>query len=183
MWYTFRDWEEELYNKAINEFEEKEKSLIQQNEEITSSERSQELEFEKFLNIMQNAGTYYQKADKVRKKKITEILFSNIFINRKRELAIKVNAPFTHIFGTKFRASRDGGDRTPGYGSEDRRVAITPHPYFIITLIIPFSKVFNTSSLHSFGISGFVLMNSINSFFTFKTSSYLLIFNQFSIGS
>ena len=24
--------------------------------------------------------------------------------------------------------SRDGGDRTPGYGSEDRRVAITPHP-------------------------------------------------------
>jgi hypothetical protein len=27
------------------------------------------------------------------------------------------------------------------------------------------------------------LMNSINSFFIFKTSSYLLIFNHFSIGS
>lgn len=157
--------------------------MIKQNEEITLSERNQEVEFLTFLNIMQNAGTYYKNADKVRKKKITEILFSNIFINRKRELAIKVNAPFTHIFGTKFRASRDGGDRTPGYGSEDRRVAITPHPYFSIILINPFSSVFKTSSFHSLGISGFVLMNSINSFFTFKTSSYLLIFNHFSIGS
>ena len=147
------------------------------------TDKSLSYEFQIFLNLMENAGTYYQKADKVRKKKITEILFSNIFINRKRELAIKVNAPFTHIFWTKFRASRDGGDRTPGYGSEDRRVAITPHPYFSIILINPFSSVFKTSFFHSLGISGFVLMNSINSFFTFKTSSYLLIFNHFSIGS
>ena len=60
---------------------------------------------------------------------------------------------------------------------------MTINIYFTITLIIPFSSVLNTSSFHSLGISGFVLMNSINSFFTFKTSSYLLIFNHFSIGS
>ena len=83
----------------------------------------------------------------------------------------------------KLKKNRDGGDRTPGYGSEDRRVAITPHPYFSIILINPFSSTFKTSSFHSLGISGFVLMNLINSFFTFKTSSYLLIFNHFSIGS
>lgn len=31
--------------------------------------------------------------------------------------------------------SRDGGDRTPGYGSEDRRVAITPHPYLLYVIL------------------------------------------------
>lgn len=134
---------------------------------------------------MQNAGTYYPKADKVRKKKITEILFSNIFINRKRELAIKVNAPFTHIFWAKFQASRDGGDRTPGYGSEDRRVAITPHPYFYLTkiFIIQFCIAPNTSFFHSFGISGLVCINLSKFSFTCSTSSCLLIFNHFSIGS
>ena len=48
-------------------------------------------------------------------------------------------SPQTKIFGDKKISIlstnffvcceiRDGGDRTPGYGSEDRRVAITPHP-------------------------------------------------------
>ncbi len=30
------------------------------------------------------------------------------------------------------KKNRDGGNWTPGYGSEDRRVAITPHPYILV---------------------------------------------------
>ena len=83
------------------------------------------------------------------------------------------------------KKNRDGGDRTPGYGSEDRRVAITPHPYLYLTkiFIIQFSSVANTSFFHNVGISGLVSMNLIKSCLMFCTSLYLLIFNHFSIGS
>lgn len=83
------------------------------------------------------------------------------------------------------KKNRDGGDRTPGYGSEDRRVAITPHPYFYLTkiFIIPFLIASNTSSFHSIGISEFEDKKSIKLFLISCTSSYLLIFNHFSIGS
>jgi SMC interacting uncharacterized protein involved in chromosome segregation len=62
------------------------------------SERNEILEASTFLDVLRNASTYYKKANYVQKRKISKILFSNIVINNKKRLTIKVKPNIECLF-------------------------------------------------------------------------------------
>ena len=70
--------------------------------------------FSHFGNLTQKEYKAIAKYKRITNNKIHKIVIANHVI--------------LFMLRLNFRKSRDGGDRTPGYGSEDRRVAITPHP-------------------------------------------------------
>lgn len=138
MGYNFRDWEKELYDDTIKQFDEKEYRLRLELNDIQISERSQMEEFSNFLQILQKAGELYRKSSKVRKKKICKLLVSNIFIDNKKELHIERNSVAKNILDVK--SSGSGLARlelaTRGFG--DHRSTSELQPYIIqsISLIL-----------------------------------------------
>jgi len=51
-----------------------------------------------FIDILNNAQSYYKKASYVQKRKIAKLLFLNIQINSKKELQIQVKPEVETLF-------------------------------------------------------------------------------------
>lgn len=90
--------EEKIYKKEIQRYEKKIDFLRKEIPELDKKERSKILELEMFINLLNNAGCYYSKTDYVQKGKIAKILFSNIQIDNKKRLKIKVKPVFKPLF-------------------------------------------------------------------------------------
>jgi len=101
--------EEEVYQEEIQRYNIKIQVLQDKRNDITISERNKMLEFELFVKVLHNAGKYYRKATYVQKRKIVEILFSNIVIHNKKRLTIAVKPHLESLF---IWLSGDGGNRT-----------------------------------------------------------------------
>ena len=113
LWKQFKnEEEEELYQQTKKSFDDKEKILLDEYNNLSKSDRKKELEFEAIINLMQNVGEEYRKRWKVRRKKICELLISNIFIDKEKGLTIEVKPWLECIFDTKFRQSRACKNRT-----------------------------------------------------------------------
>jgi len=65
---------------------------------INTSERNTIKEFQIFVNVLQKSGKYYKKASYVQQAQISSLLFSNIFVDKKKKLTIKVNSSLEPIF-------------------------------------------------------------------------------------
>ena len=76
-------------------------------------ENSNEIvEFEIFSNIFTNLHKFYIEADYVRKKKITELIFSNIIVTKEKELKLEVKPVFKNLFEWFFPTGAEYGIRT-----------------------------------------------------------------------
>jgi hypothetical protein len=58
---------------------------------ITISERKQTMEIDVIGKVINRAVETYRKASRVRKKKLCKILISNIYIDKRKRLTIRVN--------------------------------------------------------------------------------------------
>ena len=90
--------EGEVYENKKKEFEAKMVRLERERESLGNQERHAIVEYESFLNVMQNAGAYYRKASYVQKARITQIFFSNIVIDTKKRLHLAVKPLFKDLF-------------------------------------------------------------------------------------
>lgn len=137
MWWNFREGEQELYDKTLKEFDEKKRLLEKELNNITVSERKHTMEVNMIATITNKAADTYKKASRVRKKKLCKILISNIYIDKRKRLTIRVNHWIRRISEQNFGQTRRWGDRTPDSGSEDRCVTTTPTTrirFFVIIL-------------------------------------------------
>ena len=100
-------------------------------------------------NIINRAAEAYKKTSRVRKKKLCKILISNICLDKIKKLTIRVNHWIRRISEQNFGQTREGGDRTPDSGSEDRCVTTTPLPQAtilinvnLISLVLYFDTIY-----------------------------------------
>ena len=98
MLHEFRDWEEEIYNKHIESFNQQEQRINIELENLSTSERNKELEFQMFAKILKNAGKYYEKATNVQKQKICKLLISNLVLINETRLRIMRNPAVNILF-------------------------------------------------------------------------------------
>lgn len=98
MWRNKDDDEMRIYEETKEDYDRKIKSLRKQVEEMDDTERNEIVELEVFIDVLNNAKNYYKKASYVQKRKIAKILFSNIKINTKKELAIQIKPELQTLF-------------------------------------------------------------------------------------
>ena len=113
MWWDFREWEEDLYNDTLKEFDEKKRLLERELNNITVSERKQTMEIDVIGKVINRAAETYRKASRVRKKKLCKILISNIYIDKRKRLTIRVNHWIKTISAKKFDSSGGEGIEPP----------------------------------------------------------------------
>lgn len=100
---NIRDEEErEIYEKTKLEFNKKVRFLRKEIMALDEWERNEIVELEVFIDVLNNAKSYYKRANFVQKKKIAKILFLNIKINAKKELAVQVKPELQTLFNPQW---------------------------------------------------------------------------------
>ena len=112
-WRVLNSEEDKIYKEALNDYERQEESIQQKIIDLWKSERDQFKEFEIVAKSMQNAGNYYKKASNVQKKKICQILLSNVNISVKRVIRIKINPWLETLFHKNSNESGGEGIEPP----------------------------------------------------------------------
>lgn len=92
------DEEKEIYEKEKENFDNQIKFLRKELENLDDIERDWIFELEMFIDMLNNAKKYYEKANYVQKKKIIKILFLNIKINSKKELIVQIKPELQTLF-------------------------------------------------------------------------------------
>ena len=90
--------ENKIYEDTKSDYDRKIKILRKQIEEMDDTERNEIVELEVFIDVLNNAKEYYKKASYVQKRKIAKILFLNIKINTKKELAVQIKPELQTLF-------------------------------------------------------------------------------------
>jgi len=90
--------ETRIYEESKEDYERKIKSLRKQVIEMDDNERNEIVELEVFIDVLNNAKNYYKKASYVQKRKIAKILFLNIKVNTKKELAVQIKPELQTLF-------------------------------------------------------------------------------------
>lgn len=94
-----RDEEEKrIYDKEKENFDKQIKFLRKELENLDDIERDWIFELEIFVDMLNNAKKYYEKATYVQKRKIIKILFLNIKINNKKELTVQIKPELQTLF-------------------------------------------------------------------------------------
>lgn len=83
--------EEEVYNNELSKYDNKIDFIQKEMNNINTSERNTIEEFQILIEILQNAGEKYRKGSYVQKRKITELFYTNIFVDNKKRLTFEVN--------------------------------------------------------------------------------------------
>ncbi len=90
--------EEEIYENTKADYDKKINFLVKEIEALNEWERNELVELEVFIDILNNAKKYYEKASYVQKWKIAKILFLNIKINHEKRLHIQVKPELETLF-------------------------------------------------------------------------------------
>jgi len=98
MWFDFSTEEQKIYQEELESFDFKLEQIQSDLIQVNDSERNEVLEASIFLDILRKAWTYYKKASYVQKRKITNILFSNIIVDKEKRLHIKVKPSIYPLF-------------------------------------------------------------------------------------
>lgn len=88
----------EIYENTKAEYDKRIDILTKEIASLNEWERNELVELEVFIDVLNNAKNYYKKANYVQKRKIAKILFLNIKINSKKELAIQVKPELQTLF-------------------------------------------------------------------------------------
>lgn len=90
--------EEKIYEDAKKDYDKKIGFLVKEIEKLNESERNELVELEVFIDVLNNAKSYYEKANYVQKWKIAQILFLNIKIDHEKRLHIQVKPELETLF-------------------------------------------------------------------------------------
>ncbi len=104
--------EEEIYNEEMEKYDKSVEFIQNEMNHLNTSERNSILEFQIFIEILQKASKYYKKADYVQKRKICDILFLNIIVNKQKRLTLVVKPWLESLFSSKIPLIGDDGIRT-----------------------------------------------------------------------
>ncbi len=110
MWYKKNEEEQRIYDQEIKKYDEQIDYLQKEWNQLTLSERNTVYEFQALMETIQSASKRYKKFDFVQKRRLAEILFSNIVVDTKKRLTFEVNPILEWLF---IRSSRRSGIRTP----------------------------------------------------------------------
>lgn len=102
MWVKKDKEEEKIYKNEKKRFEDILENIEKQIKDIKVNEWNYIEESEAFINILQNASLYYKKANYVQKRKITNILFSNIIISPNR-VGVDLKSQLEDIFNLNWQ--------------------------------------------------------------------------------
>jgi len=86
MWIERNSEEQNIYKEELERFELEIELLEREARDNTISERNEILELTIFLDMMRKASRYYRKIGYVQKRKVSNILFSDITISKKKSL-------------------------------------------------------------------------------------------------
>ena len=101
LWKLKTDEERRLYEEKVIDYDRQIKSVSIETNNIIEEERNQLVEFEAMAYIIRNAYKLYTKWNYVQKAKITEILFSNIFVDKQKRLTFAVKPWLEWLFEDK----------------------------------------------------------------------------------
>ncbi len=90
--------ESKLYEEEKLNYDKKINNLTKEIEQLNESERNEIVELEVFMDLLNNAKKYYQKANYVQKGKIAKLLFLNIKIDIKKRHQIQVKPELETLF-------------------------------------------------------------------------------------
>ena len=90
--------EQLVYEKQIEEFNKEIDASNENASKIVLEERNSILEFEAFVNIIENAKEYYKHWWYVRQSTIIDLLVSNIYVDNKKRLSIELNQWLEPLF-------------------------------------------------------------------------------------
>lgn len=90
--------EEKIYEDAKKDYDKRVGFLVKEIEKLNESERNELVELEVFIDVLNNARSYYEKSNYVQKWKIAQILFLNIKIDHEKRLHIQVKPELETLF-------------------------------------------------------------------------------------
>ncbi len=88
----------EIYENTKLDYDKKVTFLLKEIEDLNKWERNEIVELEIFIDLLNNAKNYYQKANYVQKGKIAKLLFLNIKVDIKKRLHIQVKPELENLF-------------------------------------------------------------------------------------
>ncbi len=103
---------QEVYDKHVAKLQSMIDAVDEQIQSLSQKERSSRLEAEAFFKILKNASELYKKWSYVRKRKICNLLMSNIVIDNQKGLTVKVKPWLESLFSIKSPFGGDDGVRT-----------------------------------------------------------------------
>lgn len=98
MWKVRDDEERMIYNRERDTYDAKLAYIKKEIDDIDKEERNEIFEIEVLVGTMHNIPKYYKKLSNVRKRYITEILFSNVVLDHEKRLHIQVKPWFENLF-------------------------------------------------------------------------------------
>ena len=90
--------EKEIYENTKTDYDRRIDLLVKEINNLNEWERNELVELEVFIDILNSAEEYYKKASYVQKRKIAKILFLNIKVNSKKELAVQIKPELQTLF-------------------------------------------------------------------------------------
>ena len=90
--------ENAIYESTKLDYDKKVQILTKEIENLNEAERNEIVELEVFIEILNNAESYYKRASYVQRRKIAQILFLNIKINHEKRLHIQVKPELETLF-------------------------------------------------------------------------------------
>lgn len=87
-----------MYEEKIKQYDANIDELKRQRSENEKIQRNEPLEIVAFLDLMRDLSAAYEQSNYVRKAKVAQILFSNIVVNHKKQVTIRVKDVFKPLF-------------------------------------------------------------------------------------
>ena len=112
--------EQEVYDKEIQKYQEILENIHKDLQAISEIERNTRLEAEAFFTLLKEAPKLYKNAKYVRKRKICNLLFSNIIVTKQKGLLLAPKVWLEELF------SWIGGDDEIELVSKKRAKYILP---------------------------------------------------------
>lgn len=104
--------EQEIYDKEVTKLQSIIDALDEEIQSLSETERSTRLEVEAFFKILKKAPALYKKWSNVRKRKICNLLLSNIILNKEKGHTVVVKPWLEALFSLNTVSSGDDGSRT-----------------------------------------------------------------------
>jgi hypothetical protein len=83
--------EDNVYQDELKRYDEKISFIEKEQSKVTINERNEIMEFQVFVEILQNSSARYRKLNYVQKRNLIGMFFSNIIVDNKKRLAVQAN--------------------------------------------------------------------------------------------
>ncbi len=111
--------ETKIYEEKKQQFDDKITRLKKEETELRQTENETIVKYEVFLDTLQRAGDYYQRANYVQKAKICEIFFLNMVLDKKKKLLITPRPAFQALFSNSVSSNKKNSSKGILSGADD----------------------------------------------------------------